>query len=214
MKFCLRLLLLALLIGSPVTSLGHSVWIEPVESQLVVRFAEPDGKYEKSPGHLDGLTLPVVFFAVGTNAPVIVDAPKKADHFLVLGVTPTNLVCAESTFTVRGGRKPMFYARWQPAGLVAATPLTTLDLVPTGNAGEVRICLRGQPVPNVKATLRTPDEKESELVADADGLVRFTPTQSGQYLLTVAHQREPIAGFHGGRAYKETSHNAALTWKQ
>lgn len=213
MKSCLRLLFLALLIGSQAPTFAHSVWIEPVENHLVIRFAEPDGKFEKSPGHLDSLTLPVVFYVV-TNSPVIVDAPKKADHFLVVGVSPTNLVCAESTFTVRGGRKPMFYARWQPAGLVAATPLTTLDLVPTGNAGEVRICLRGQPVPNVKATLRTPDEKETELVADAEGLVRFTPTQTGQYLLTVAHQREPIAGFHGGRAYKETSHNAALTWKQ
>ena len=213
MKFCLRLLFLALLIGNPATSLAHSVWIEPVENQLVIRFAEPDGKFEKSPGHLDSLTLPVVFYVV-TNSPVMVDAPKKADHFLVVGVSPTNLVCAESTFTVRGGRKPMFYARWQPAGLVAATPLTTLDLVPTGNPGEVRICLRGQPVPNAKATLRTPDEKETELVADAEGVVRFSSTQLGQYLLTVAHQREPVAGFHGGRAYKETSHNAALTWRQ
>jgi hypothetical protein len=203
----------ALALGAALRLAAHSVWIEPVEGQLVLRFAEPDGRLEKSPGYLDSLSLPVAFILV-TNTPVLVDAPRKSDHFLLVGASSTNTACAETSFTVRGERKPNFYARWQPAGSVMAMPLMTLDLVPTGKAGEVRIYLRGQPLGGVKATLRTPDEKEQELVADAEGFLRFASSQNGQYLLIIAHQREPLAGYHGGRAYKETSHNASLTWRQ
>lgn len=192
---------------------AHSVWIEPVDGKLVVRFAEPDGKLEKSPGHLDSLSLPVAFTLI-TNAPVGVDAPKKSDHFLLVGASPTNAACVETSFTVRAKRKPNFYARWQPGGLSEATPLLTLDLVPTGKPGEVRVYFRGQPLGGIKATFRTPDEKEQELVADAEGFLRFKPTPAGQYLLTLAHYRETLAGFHGGRAYEQNSHNAALTWRQ
>jgi hypothetical protein len=177
----------------------------------VVRFAEPDGKLETSPGYLDNLTLPIAFTLV-TNAPVSIEAPKKSDHFLLIGASLTNSACAETSFTVRGGRKPYFYARWQSAGTGAATPLLTLDLVPTGKPGEARAWFRGKPLANIKATLRAPDEKESELTADGEGFLRFETKQSGQYLLTVAHHREPLAGFHHGIAYKETSHNAEHTF--
>lgn len=213
MSRSLSLVSCALALGAALRLAAHSVWIEPVEGQLVLRFAEPDGRLEKSPGYLDSLSLPVAFVLV-TNAPVLVDAPKKSDHFLLVGASSTNTACAETSFTVRGGRKPNFYARWQPSGSVMAAPLMTLDLVPTDKAGEVRVYLRGQPLGGVKATLRTPDEKEQELVADAEGFLRFASSQNGQYLLTIAHQREPLAGYHGGRAYKETSHNASLTWRQ
>ena len=192
--------------------LAHTVWIEPLPSgQLVARFAEPDGRLEKSPGHLDSLSVPTAFMLV-TNAAVEVAAPKSTNHFLLSGASPTNVAGLETIFTVRAGRKPHFYARWQPAGAGVGTPLLTLDIVPTGKQGEARIYFRGQPLGNVKATLRTPDDEEQTLTADADGYVRFNAKQSGQHMLSVAHHRENIAGFHLGRAYTQTSHNAALTW--
>jgi len=46
------------------------------------------------------------------------------------------------------------------------------------------------------------------------GFLRFEPNQAGLYLLTIAHHREPLAGFHLGVAYKETSHNCTLAWRQ
>lgn len=209
----LHLTFCALALCAMNSALAHSVWIEPADGKLLVRFAEPDGSLEKSPGYLDSLTAPIAFVLV-TNAPASVEAPKKPDHFLLVGSWPTNTACVETSFTVRGGRKPYFYARWQPAGAGAATPLLTFDLVPTGKPGEVRAYFRGQPLGGIKATLRTPDEKESEITADGEGFLRFEPNQSGQYLLTIAHYREPLAGFHSGVAYKETSHNCSLTWFQ
>jgi hypothetical protein len=208
-----KLVVIAALTGwTLASSHAHTVWIEPMGGQLVVRFAEPDLKYETSPGYLDSLTLPVAFTMV-TNASRVIDAPKKSDYFLLANTSPTNFAWVETAFTVRAARKPYFYARWHPDGLTAAEPLLTLDIVPTGKPGEARVYLRGKPHGGTKATLRTPDGKDKELTVDADGFVRFESKQSGQHMLSVAHQREPIPGFHLGQSYKETSHNAALTWK-
>jgi hypothetical protein len=207
------LALFTLTFGAVVMARAHSVWIEPTgTNQLVVRFAEPGTDFETSPGHLDALSAPLAF-AVVTNAPSPVEAPKRADHFLLTGASPTNAACLETSFTVRGKRKPLFYARWQPAGLTVASPLLTLDLVPTGKPGEVRAYFRGQPLGGITAVLRTPDETEEELTADADGFIRFKADAPGQYLLTIAHHREPLAGFHAGRAYEQTSHNCSLAWR-
>jgi len=195
------------------SALAHSVWIEPADNQLVVRFAEPGDDFETSPGQLDNLSAPIAFILI-TNAPAPVVATKKSDGIVLVGSSPTKTACAETTFTVRGGREPNFYARWQPAGAGAGTPLLTLDLVPTGRPGEVRAYFRGLPLDGIKATLRTPDGKDSEITADAKGFLHFEPKQSGQYLLTIAHYREPLAGFYGGTPYKETSHNCSLCWRQ
>ncbi len=209
----LFLVLFSFLIAAANSAIGHTIWIEPVDGKMFIRFAEPDGRFEKSPGHLDSLSAPATFMLV-TNAPAPIESAKKFDHFLLGAASATNTICTEAIFTVRSGRKPYFYARWQPSGSAAGEPLLTLDLVPTGKAGEARAYFRGQPLPGAKAKLRTPDEKEEEIVADHEGFVRFKAEQSGQYLLTIAHHREPTAGFYIGRAYQQTSHNMALTWWQ
>lgn len=196
---------------------AHSVWIEPGEDkQPVIRFAEPSGNLERSPGHLDSLTVPMVCQTTpaATNAPTTLNVAKQKDHYAIAGASSTNIIGVETSFTVRAGRKPLFYARWQPAGAGEGKPLLTLDLVPTGKLGEARLYLRGQPRAGVKATLMTPNGDEKEFTSDAEGYIRVPTTEPGLYLLTVAHQREPIAGVHLGVAYKETSHNCALSWEQ
>jgi len=197
--------------------LAHSVWIEPgADKQLVIRFAEPSGKLEKSPGYLDSLTVPMAFQTApgSTNAPATLNVSKQKDHYAIAGASGTNIIGVETSFTVRAARKPLFYARWQPAGAGEGKPLLTLDLVPTGKPGEARLYFRGEPRGGVKAILMTPSGDEKEFTADAEGYLRVPATEPGLYLLTVAHQRESIAGMHLGVAYKETSHNCALSWEQ
>jgi hypothetical protein len=205
--------LCALTLGAGTAAHAHVVWIEPRGHQLVIRFAEPGNDFETSPGYLDNLSSPIAFIFV-TNAAASVEASKRSDHFLIVGASSANTACVETSFTVRGGRKPIFYARWQPLNAGAATPLLTLDLVPTGKTGEVRAYFRGQPLGGIAVTLRTPDEKEQQLTANADGFLHFESKPAGQYLLTIAHYREPLAGFHAGEPYKETSHNCSLTMQQ
>lgn len=179
---------------------AHTVWIEPLEGKLAVRFAEPAGSCEKSPGHLDSLSAPAAFTVV-TNAPLVIEAPKSTNHFGMVNASPANPGGVEASFIVRAARKPQFYARWQPAGAGEGTPLLTFDLVPTGKAGEVRVYFRGQPLGNLKAVLRTPDDTAKEIPVDAEGCLRFESQQSGLHLLTIAHYREPMPGFHFGKAY-------------
>lgn len=192
---------------------GHTVWIEPKYDRLVIRFAEPGNEVETSPGHLDSLSAPVSFVVV-TNKATGLETSKNTDHFSLKGVSPTDVVCTETIFTVRGGRKPYFYARWQPTATAGGGPLLNLDLVPTGKAGEVRAFFRGEPLAETKAFLRTPDGKEQELTTDQSGYLRFAVKQSGQYLLTIPHYRENIPGIYLGRPYTQTSHNAAVSWTQ
>lgn len=209
-----HLILFLWVLSLATAAFGHTVWIEPLDNNLVIRFAEPGNKFEKSPGHLDSLTAPISFLAGPTNGPTVIESAKRSDHFLLAGASATNVVCTETVFTVRGGRKPYFYARWQPAGTAPGSPLLTLDLVPTGQPGEVRAWFRGKPLGGIKATLYTPDGKDHEVTADNDGFLRFKTDQPGQYLLAVAHHREELAGFHLGHPYRQASHNAALSWRQ
>ena len=200
-------------LGAATTSSAHTVWIEPKDGRLLLRFAEPGGSFETAPGRLDGLSAPVAFILV-TNAAASVAAQRESDGFLLAGASPTNTACAESVFKVRGGRKPVFYARWQPPDANGGAPRLTLDIVPTGKPGECRAYFRGLPLGGAAATLREPDGTERGLVTDAAGFVRFEAKTAGQYLLTIAHHREPLAGYYGGEAYKETSHNCSLAWRQ
>ena len=211
---------LAILLFATLHCAAHSVWIEPdAGGRLIIRFAEPDGRIEKSPGHLDELTPPLAWRIGDSNTPVALEVQKKTNHFLIVSAAITNAVQIETSYQVmttpgKPGRKPNFYARWHPAGAGAAILALTLDLVPTGKSGEVRAYFRGQPLAGVKATLRTPDDNEQELTADAEGFLRFTSKQDGLHLLTIARHRETLPGFHVGLAYGLTSHNAALSWRQ
>lgn len=199
---------------------AHSVWIEPTkEGGLVLRFAEPDGKFETSPGHLDELSAIAAFSSVTNGAPSSIEAVKKSDHFALVGASSTNAAGAEATYVVmalagKAGRKPVFYARWHPFGAPVPTPGLNLDLVPTGKTGEVRVYLRGKPLGGVAAILRLPDEREREITADGDGLLRFTPEQKGLHQIRIARHRESGTGFHLGREYDTISHNACLAWIQ
>jgi hypothetical protein len=143
---------------------------------------------------------------------------KKSDRFLIQGSDAKDATQIETRFEVMGaegkpGRVPYFYARWI-SDWKSTTPALNLDIVPTGKPGEARVYFRGKPLRGIKATFRTPDEAEETLTADADGFFHFDLKQTGQYMLSVAHYREALSGFAGGRAYELSSHNAALTWMQ
>jgi hypothetical protein len=131
------------------------------------------------------------------------EVQKKSDGFLLLGSSSSQAAQIETGFTVMGqpgdpqkpARKPYFYARWQPAEAGVGQPGLNFDLVPTGTPGKVCVYFRGKPLPGVKVKLYPPAEAEQELVSDATGLVQFSATKPGLYLLTAVHQRETISGF-------------------
>lgn len=217
LAFCLGALATVSLATS---ALAHSVWIEDLpEGKLVVRFGEPLGEPEKSPGYLDQLTA-VTAWTVADAKPKAFTVSKQSDHFLIEQAKPTEAVQAETAFPVRKSgdkpaRKPIFYTRWQPGGLTTGTPALTLDLVPTGQPGEVKVFFRGQPLPNVKLTLHAPKRGDSDVPVDAQGVAKLGELkETGLYLLTCAGHSENTPGFSGGAPYEIASHNASLAWRQ
>src|SRR5688572_4827670 len=113
------LVTLALLPACQLTA--HEVWIEDTpENRLVARFAEYGDAFEKSPGALDSLSIPSAFIFDEKAKAKNLEVAKKADHFLLNAPAINVATHVETTFTVMGGgdkaaRKPIFYARWQPA---------------------------------------------------------------------------------------------------
>ncbi len=213
-----RCLLFALAVCLPAGLVrGHSVWIEPLPEGrgLLLKFAEPDGRVEKSPGRLDGIAVLSAFQVTADGAKKL-PAEKKHDHFLLVGSAADQPACADTAHDVmvpdgQAGRLPVFHSRWAPSLTVPATPAMTLDLVPTGKAGEVRVHFRGKPLGGVKVTLRTPTA-DREIEAGADGLVTFEVREKGLHLLTLGRHSEPLEGFFGGQSHAVLSHNASLAW--
>ena len=219
MKTNLLLTFVLSLAGLAPLVLAHSVWVEDTpEKQLVVRFGEPGGEFEKSPGYLDDLSLPIAWKTGDDGKPAALVAEKKSDHFLLVASDATAPACGETRFPAmkRGDRPaswPHFYVRWQPAGAPAPTaPALTLDILPTATAGEFRVYLRGKPLPAAIVIVHRGDQ-ETELTADAEGRLRFKAPSPGLVLLTCNH-KETLPGFAAGAAYDVTSHNTALTWRQ
>ena len=198
---------------------AHYVWIEDVGKKVVVRFAEWPDEWEKSPGYLDDLSVPSAWTAGTNGEPKTFEIKKKAEYYQIVGASSKEVITAETGFEVlsatnKPSRKPLFYARWQPAGAGAGKPELNFDIVPTANAGEYQVFFRAEPVPNVDVTAHFPDGKEKELKADEKGIVKFTGDKPGLYMLSCKYQRETIKGFSDGRAYDQLSHNCSITWRQ
>ncbi len=199
---------------------AHSVWIETVEGKLVVRFGEVGEEYEKSPGYLDKLQLPVA--VNGTkSAPVAVE--KASEFFLLKDAALTEPTIVTTMFPVMekpataekpaSARWPQFYARWQVAAAAVKT-VSALDIVPAAEAGKATVYFKGKPLPEAKLELIQPDGEEVELKADSEGVVKFSSKGKGLHVLLLAGHSETVNGTHDGKNYTVVSHNASLAWNE
>jgi uncharacterized GH25 family protein len=200
--------------GGGFTVRAHNIWIEETSGKgLGLRFGEPGEVVETSPGRLDNFKS-VRAWTVATNQ---FEVSKQKDHFSFAKANATEVVLAEDqglAVSSRGGqpaRKPVFYARWQPAKAGPGAPALTLDVVPEAQPGVVRIYFRGEPLADAKVMMRSiKGGEETELTADKHGRVHFKPGGKGGWLFTCAH-REATKGFAGGLAYEGIGHNCTLT---
>lgn len=214
-----QLFLTALAALSVNVASAHSVWIESLEGKLVVRFGEVGTDYEKSPGYLDQLELPKV--ADAKDGKITVE--KGGDFFLLKDAKPAESSVISTKFPVMekpatdkkpaSARWPQFYARWQVAG-AAATPVSTLDIVPAAEAGKATVYFKGKPLAEAELTLIKPDGKEVDLKADGEGVVKFTAEGKGLFVLSVAGYSETVGGTYEGKNYTVISHNSSLAWNQ
>ncbi len=201
-------------------SYGHSVYFdENKNSEIKLRFGEFQDEYEESPGYLDSLDAINAWKINDKNEPEKLDIEKQKNGFSLTAQNSDN-VAAQTGFPVMAltdqPRKPYFYARWCADFKSKSIPTLTLDIVPNGQEGEVKVFFRGKPLTGIKLNLYTPDYDKIELISDKNGIVVFKDNikSKGIYMLKIARYSESISGFDQGKLYKIISHNCSLNWNE
>ena len=202
------------------SSYGHSVYFdENKNSEIKLRFGEFQDEYEESPGYLDSLDAINAWKINDKNEPKKLDIEKQKNGFSITAQNSDN-IAAQTGFPVMARtdqtRKPYFYARWCADFKRKSIPTLTLDIVPNGQEGEVKVYFRGKPLNGIKLNLYTPDYDKIELISDKNGIVLFKENikSKGIYMLKIARFSENITGFDQGILYKIISHNCSLNWNQ
>lgn len=194
--FLARAALAALAFAAPVAR-AHQIWIEQAPGQdAVIRFGEfGENLRETSPGLLDKLGKPVATL-VSARGEKQADASKTGAGFaLPFRAEPGDAIVAEDAsyplYTWKQGERQT--TNWyHPAaryitGFAAQPPRLTLDLTPTGAAGEFRLYFKGAPLPKAKVSLVVQSGWVKEGHTDAQGLVRFDLPWQGVYVAEVSH---------------------------
>ena len=216
-KFISSILLLNLV---QLNSYGHSVYFdENKNSEIKLRFGEFQDEYEESPGYLDSLDSIKAWKINDKNEPEKLDIEKQKNGFSLTAQNSDN-IAAQTGFPVMARtdqpRKPYFYARWCANFKSKGIPTLTLDIVPNGQEGEVKVFFRGKPLTGIKLNLYTPEYDKIELISDKKGIVLFKENikSKGIYMLKIARYSESISGFDQGKLYKIISHNCSLNWNE
>jgi len=199
---------------------GHSVYFdENKSSKIKIRFGEFQDEYEESPGYLDSLDTISAWKIDDKNEPEMLETKKQINGFSINAIN-SDKIAAQTGFPVMArqdqARKPYFYARWCPSFTSKSTPCLTLDIVPNGKEGEVKVFFRGKTLSGIKLKLYSPDFNEVELVSDKNGLVVFKDSlkSKGIYMLKIARYSEKVSGYDQGKLYVIMSHNCSLSWNQ
>ncbi|WP_063583255.1 hypothetical protein [Achromobacter ruhlandii] len=226
MKKTLSLAIAALCLSA--TAQAHQVWIEqPAGKSAVIRFGEfAENLREASPGYLDGFNkLSAKLISAKGESPLTV--AKVADGFTLSAkaVRDESLVAEEPALPLRkfkhgGVGEPMdawfwMSARYMADASVAAKPSLTMDIVPTGKAGEFQIVLKGQPLAKTKLVAMVQSGWEKVAYTDAQGKAHLDLPWKGQYVLRAMHiDRTPgeRAGANGPEHYDGIGYVSTLTF--
>lgn len=196
MKKTLYLAIAALCLSA--TAQAHQVWIEqPGGKSAIARFGEfAENLREASPGYLDGFgRMSATLVTAKGESPVT--ATKAADGFKLSGKASGNesLLVESPMETVRKFKhgdesiNAWFHmgARYVANPSVAVPPKLTLDIVPTGQAGEFQVVLKGQPLPKAKLVAMVDSGWEKVAYTDDQGKARFDLPWKTQYVLRTMH---------------------------
>lgn len=224
MKKTLSLAIAALCLTA--TAQAHQVWIEqPGGKSAIARFGEfAENLREASPGYLDGFgKMSANLVSAKGESPLTVT--KTADGFTLSGKASGNesLVLESPMDTLRkfkhGGESinAWFHmgARYVANPSAAVAPKLTLDIVPTGQAGEFQVVLKGQPLPKAKLVAMVDSGWEKAAYTDAQGKARFDLPWKAQYVLRAMHiDKTPgeRQGASGPEPYDAIGYVATLTF--
>jgi len=185
------------LLGFATVAQAHQIWLEQPAGQktAIVRFGEfGENLRETSPGLLDKFGKPTATL-LSTKGEQAVDARKSGAGFeLPFGAARGDSIVAEdAAYPLYAGKQAgKDTMNWYlPAArlitsFAAQQPKLALDLVPTGNAGEFKLFLKGEPKPKTKVALVTQSGWAKEGHTDEQGLVKFDMPWKGTYVAEVS----------------------------
>lgn len=210
------------------TAQAHQVWIEqPAGKPAIVRFGEyAENLREASPGLLDSFSkLSATLISAKGETPLTVI--KGADGFTLSGKASgkENVVAEDQTLPLRkfkhGDGEPinvwfLMSARYVADIHAAVLPSKlSMDIVPTGQAGEFQVLFKGQPLPKTKLVTMVQSGWEKVAYTDANGKAHFELPWKGQYVLRTMHiDRTPgeRPGANGPEKYDGIGYVTTLTF--
>jgi hypothetical protein len=202
------------------------VWLEQPEGQsATAHFGEfGENQRAKSPGLLDRFGKPTAIFLSGKEEKRL-DVNKSATSLVLSGKATKSgesVVFEDQAFLLRKlGRddKETMIWLWPGARYItdfsAQKPKLTLDITPTGKAGEFKVTMKGKPVRGAKVRIFVQSGWMKSDYADKEGLVHFDLPWRGQYVVDVSHtDRTPGERMteNGPEKYDVMTYATALTF--
>jgi len=182
----------------PATAAAHHVWLEQDAQGARLHFGEfADNLREGSPGLLDKFGKPRAQIVNARGEAREVALRKQALAFALAATAGAgeSLLAEEAgypAFEKKEGDGVVGRSVWTPAArwvpdLGARAPRLTLDLVPTGSAGEFAVHYKGQPLPEAPVEVIAPSGWSREARTDKQGRFSIVLPWQGLYALEVKH---------------------------
>ncbi|SAI67456.1 Nickel uptake substrate-specific transmembrane region [Bordetella ansorpii] len=200
---------------------AHQVWLEQPDGQdAVLRFGEfGDNLREASPGLLDKFGKPTATLITAKGAQSA-EGKKTADGYaLPFKAASGDAIVAEDAAyplnTYKQGDRSIT-GWYHPAaryitGFTEQSPRLTLDIVPTGKPGELKVTYKGQPLPKAKVAWVVQSGWAKEGWTDEKGLVTFDMPWQGAYVAEVGHA-DRAGGERDGKKYDVVNYVTSLTY--
>lgn len=194
--------LLSFSIAAPASA--HFLWLEPDEGGAKLYFGEfGENLREASPGLLDRLT-PLPEAKAGAAS---FKVEKTATAFVLSGrAAAGDSITAEQ---VRINERKQGEKVTKTLGRLAARsipdwterqPSLTLDVVPAGKAGSIKVVYDGKPVAKAKLEVIAESGWTHEYRTDAQGMAQVDTPWKGAYVIEVEHL-DPAGGTLGSETY-------------
>jgi uncharacterized GH25 family protein len=183
-------------LGATASASAHQIWIEQDAKTAKVYFGEfGENLREASPGLLDKFGSPTARTQSGKGDQNVALA-KEANAFVLAARAGKGeaIVVEDAAYPIiewQDGGKTKRKA-WTPAARFVSdfaerAPKLTLDVLPTGKPGELRVVFRDRPLAQAKVELVTPSGWMREGYTDEQGKVTFPMPWRGAYVALVHH---------------------------
>ncbi|MDQ1921472.1 DUF4198 domain-containing protein [Massilia pseudoviolaceinigra] len=222
MKNLATTLFATLLCGAFASASAHQIWIEQDGKTAAVYFGEfGDNLREASPGLLDKFVAPsATLIGAGADRKLKLDKTAGAFVLSARAAEGQSIVAEEASYPAFEKKTGDTVVRsiWTPAarlvnGSAAQQARLTLDIVPTGKAGQFQLSYQGKPLAKTKVGVVAQSGWAREAQSDEQGMVNFSMPWKGTYVLEARHT-DKTAGQRDGKPYDVATYVTTMSMVQ